>query len=192
MNVAVGACSRVASSRLSVPLALTAKSVCGSDAAQSCDGCAAVWMTSSIAARLPGEHALRRRRRRGCRARRAKARRARGSSRSVVVRGRRLGAEEARAHVVLDPDHVDSPARRSERPISEPIRPPEPVIDRRPPSAPAAQLPLRLSEASGAPQLPCPRLECVQASGTVREQIARACGAGASRLASAGARSRDR
>ena len=30
-----------------MPLALTPKSVCGSDAAQSCDGCAAVWMTSS-------------------------------------------------------------------------------------------------------------------------------------------------
>ena len=33
---------RVASSRLSVPLALTVKSVIGSRAAQSCEGCAAV------------------------------------------------------------------------------------------------------------------------------------------------------
>ena len=30
-----------------MPLALTPKSTCGSDAAQSCDGCAAAWMTSS-------------------------------------------------------------------------------------------------------------------------------------------------
>src|ERR1700753_755794 len=42
------ACARAASSRFSVPLALTPKSVCGSLAAQSWDGCAAVWMTSSI------------------------------------------------------------------------------------------------------------------------------------------------
>ena len=50
-KVASGACRRVASSRLSVPLALTAKSVCGSRAAQSCDGCAAVWTTSSSSRR---------------------------------------------------------------------------------------------------------------------------------------------
>src|SRR6202012_4106892 len=48
MNVASGAWCRAASRRLSVPFALTPKSVCGSDAAQSWDGCAAVWMTSSI------------------------------------------------------------------------------------------------------------------------------------------------
>jgi len=47
MKVAEGAWCRVASSRLSVPLALTVKSVCGSDAAQSCDGWAAVWITRS-------------------------------------------------------------------------------------------------------------------------------------------------
>ena len=33
-----------------MPLALTVKSVCGSDAAQSCEGCAAVWITSSRSA----------------------------------------------------------------------------------------------------------------------------------------------
>jgi hypothetical protein len=49
MNVASDARSRVASSRLSVPTALMSKSVNGSLAAQSCDGCAAVWTTSSIA-----------------------------------------------------------------------------------------------------------------------------------------------
>src|ERR1700749_3485154 len=42
------ACARAASSRFSVPLGLPPKSVCGSLAAQSWDGCAAVWMTSSI------------------------------------------------------------------------------------------------------------------------------------------------
>src|ERR1700742_4325051 len=42
------ACARAASSRFSVPFALTPKSVCGSDAAQSWEGCAAVWITSSI------------------------------------------------------------------------------------------------------------------------------------------------
>ena len=48
MKGASGQCARVASSRLSVPLALTPKSVCGSLAAQSWEGCAAVWTTSSI------------------------------------------------------------------------------------------------------------------------------------------------
>jgi hypothetical protein len=45
---ASGQCARAASSRLRVPLALTPKSVCGSLAAQSCEGWAAVWTTSSI------------------------------------------------------------------------------------------------------------------------------------------------
>src|SRR6202012_288694 len=40
--------ARAASSRFRVPLALTPKSVCGSLAAQSWDGCAAVWMISSM------------------------------------------------------------------------------------------------------------------------------------------------
>src|SRR5262245_61430275 len=48
MKVASGAWRRVASSRLSVPFAFTAKSRMGSPAAQSCDGCAAAWMTSSM------------------------------------------------------------------------------------------------------------------------------------------------
>ena len=48
MNGESGQCARAASSRLRVPLALTPKSVCGSRAAQSCDGCAAVWTTTSI------------------------------------------------------------------------------------------------------------------------------------------------
>src|ERR1700761_6884541 len=48
MKGAAIACARAASSRFSVPFALTPKSVCGSLAAQSWDGCAAVWMTSSI------------------------------------------------------------------------------------------------------------------------------------------------
>ena len=48
-NVASGLCRRVASSRLIVPVAFTEKSVRGSEAAQSWDGCAAVWITSSSA-----------------------------------------------------------------------------------------------------------------------------------------------
>ena len=48
MNGASGQCARAASSRFRVPLALTPKSVCGSRAAQSCEGWAAVWTTTSI------------------------------------------------------------------------------------------------------------------------------------------------
>ncbi len=51
MNTAAGQCLRTASSTTSVPFAFTVKSVCGSLAAQSCDGCAAAWITS--ATRLP-------------------------------------------------------------------------------------------------------------------------------------------
>ena len=50
MNTASGQWRRVASSTLSVPVALMPKSVIGSRAAQSCDGCAAVWITSATAA----------------------------------------------------------------------------------------------------------------------------------------------
>ena len=52
MNVADGANLRVASSTHSVPLAFTVKSICGSLAAQSCEGCAAAWITSSSRAGL--------------------------------------------------------------------------------------------------------------------------------------------
>src|SRR5215211_4077932 len=48
-NAASGALSRVASRTFNVPTALMSKSVNGSRAAQSCEGCAAVCMTSSIA-----------------------------------------------------------------------------------------------------------------------------------------------
>ena len=47
MKVASGAWVRAACSRFRVPVALTEKSVCGSLAAQSCEGCAAVWMTTA-------------------------------------------------------------------------------------------------------------------------------------------------
>src|SRR5829696_4649486 len=50
-KVAASARRRVASIRFKVPCALIWKSVCGSRAAQSCDGWAAAWMMSSI--RLP-------------------------------------------------------------------------------------------------------------------------------------------
>ena len=58
MNGASVACLRAASSRFSVPLALTPKSVCGSFAAQSCEGCAAVCTISSMCAGVLGEDAL--------------------------------------------------------------------------------------------------------------------------------------
>ena len=58
MKVAVGAWRRVASSRLRVPFALTPKSVCGSDAAQSCDGCAGGVDHKLDRRRAVGEHAV--------------------------------------------------------------------------------------------------------------------------------------
>ena len=48
MNGASGENVRAASSMFSVPVALTPKSVNGSFAAQSWDGCAAVWITALI------------------------------------------------------------------------------------------------------------------------------------------------
>ena len=47
-NRASGQDFRAASSSVSVPLALTVKSVCGSFAAQSCEGWAAVCTTTSM------------------------------------------------------------------------------------------------------------------------------------------------
>jgi len=46
MKLASAAWRSVACTRFSVPLALTVKSVCGSDAAQSREGWAAAWITS--------------------------------------------------------------------------------------------------------------------------------------------------
>jgi hypothetical protein len=54
-KVASGAWSRAAWSRLSVPFALTVKSVCGSEAAQSCEGCAAVCTMSSMSRAWRGD-----------------------------------------------------------------------------------------------------------------------------------------
>ena len=49
---------RVASSRFRVPVALTEKSVWGSRAAQSCEGWAAAWTTSSRSRGVAGEDRL--------------------------------------------------------------------------------------------------------------------------------------
>ena len=49
------------------------------------------------------------------------------TSRSVTGLRGGVGPEEARPHVVLEADHVDSPARTKCATDSEPIRPPEPV-----------------------------------------------------------------
>ena len=107
MNVASGAWRRVASSRFDVPFALTVKSVCGSDAAQSCEGCAAVWITSSSERRVLGEHPIDGVPVADVELERLKGRRrAFASSRSVVARGRRRRAEEVRPHVVVEADHV--------------------------------------------------------------------------------------
>ena len=104
-NVASGLCRLVASSRLSVPFALTVKSVCGSDAAQSCEGCAAVWMTSSSSPAMPAEHPVD-----AVGVADVQVDRAEGVVRleqpSRLGRRRRLGPEEAGPHVVLDPDDV--------------------------------------------------------------------------------------
>ena len=48
LKAASGACCLVASSRVCVPLALMVKSATGSLTAQSCEGCAAQWMTASM------------------------------------------------------------------------------------------------------------------------------------------------
>ena len=107
MKGASGQWARAASSRLSVPLALTPKSVCGSLAAQSWEGWAAVWTTSSIwpacsrkirsiavavadVGVLPAELGVL------------------GDEPLGHVRGRGLGAEEAGPHVVLDADDVEA------------------------------------------------------------------------------------
>ncbi len=90
-----------------MPLALTVKSVCGSDAAQSCDGWAAVWMTSSIWSRW----------RSNSRRTPSASRMSRSSWWNVAVlveqplrgpAGRGLRAEEPGPHVVLDADDVEA------------------------------------------------------------------------------------
>ncbi len=105
MNGASGQLARAASSRLRVPLALTPKSVCGSLAAQSCEGWAAVWMTSSIAppcsAKIRSTASRSRMsalslRNSGCSER----------SRSVTCAVEASGPKKLRPHVVLDPDDV--------------------------------------------------------------------------------------
>ena len=101
-------CSRTFCSTFRVPTALTSKSVNGSRTAQSCDGCAAVWITTAMSrpyrlkicasavpvadvgvvvgvrpAQVAGEP-------------------------QHVPGGGRLGAEELPAHVVVDADHVQA------------------------------------------------------------------------------------
>ena len=94
-----------------MPLALTPKSVCGSEAAQSCEGCAAVWMTAARSA------PTRSNRRSTPSASRMSSSSVRNSALNSSSRrcggagGGGLRAEEPRAHVVLDPDHVVARAR---------------------------------------------------------------------------------
>ena len=107
MKGASGQLARAASSRLRVPLALTPKSVWGSLAAQSWEGWAAVWMTSSIRLPVLGEDPVD-----GIAVADVDALAAElgvgGEEPLGDVRGRGLGAEEAGPHVVLDADDVVS------------------------------------------------------------------------------------
>ena len=108
MNTASGQCCRVFSIMFSVPTAFTSKSVNGSRAAQSCDGCAAVWMTSAMSVPYVRNNS-------------STAGRSRMSRLDVGVavaefllegrchpRGRRILAEEHLAHVVVDPDDMQA------------------------------------------------------------------------------------
>src|SRR6516162_5148711 len=78
MKLARGQCLRNASSSTSVPVALTEKSVCGSLAAQSCDGCA-VGVVRDRRLELP-----------------------------PAPFGGGVGAEEAFAHVVINADDAQA------------------------------------------------------------------------------------
>ena len=109
-----------------MPLALTVKSVCGSRAAQSCDGCAAVWTTSSMS--------------RACRANSALDAVGvadvelgeRKPSTLVDQALRDVGVVEAsgpkkRARMSFSMPMTSKPCSAKWRTDSEPIRPPEPV-----------------------------------------------------------------
>ncbi len=124
-KVAPGACRRVASSRLRVPLALTPKSVWGSRAAQSWEGWAAAWTISSSSAAFS-----------------VKARSIAGWSRMSASSQLKDSSEETRASVTcaVEADSpkklarmsfsiptIRQPAAASRRTASEPTRPPEPV-----------------------------------------------------------------
>ena len=105
MNGASGQNFRAASSRFSVPLAFTVKSVCGSRAAQSCDGCDAVCTMASNAAAMLLEqiqHCV------GVANVDVVMFVTANIRNQIVARfpGRSFGAEEFRAHVVVDPDHA--------------------------------------------------------------------------------------
>ncbi len=104
MNVASGACRRVASSRLSVPFALTPKSVCGSGAAQSCEGCAAVWMTSSIVRSRANSASIRV-----------------GVADVEVERAERVAEARARAAAVVWAVEASGPKKRARMSFSIPI-----------------------------------------------------------------------
>ena len=97
-----------------MPLALTVKSVSGSRAAQSCDGCAAVWMTTAMARPWRCEQ----------RAHGAFVADVGVDVRVIAQRRfelvarparRGVGAEEARAHVVVDADDVRPLAAKARR-----------------------------------------------------------------------------
>ena len=129
MNGASGRAARVLSSMLSVPTALTSKSVNGSLAAQSWLGWPAVWITTAMS----GPYRLK-----------ILAEAVAVADVDVEVRvgvaelagqpqqaprGRAVRAEEVAAHVVVDADDVAGRGAAKCRTASDPIRPAEPVTN---------------------------------------------------------------
>jgi hypothetical protein len=104
MNGASGQWSRAACRRLSVPTALIEKSVCGSRAAQSCEGWAAQWITSDGLVTREGTLDP-------VPVADVEVQRGETLHGGVQLRGHagggRLGTEEVRPHVVVDSDDVE-------------------------------------------------------------------------------------
>ena len=129
MNVASGACSRAASQQVQRAVGVDARSrSAGRDAAQSCEGCAAVWTTSSRSRRRA------RRTTRSTPSRVADVELARGgtrrelapAARSVVRRVDASGPKK-RARMSFSMPTTSKPRSAKWRTDSEPMSPPEPV-----------------------------------------------------------------
>jgi hypothetical protein len=112
MNGASGQWRRAASSRVSVPLAFSAKSTCGSVAAPVVGRLRRCVHDEADATRFPGEVAVDRLAVADVDGLEQELVREPGDQRVRDGGGRRRRSEEARAHVVLEPD--DRPAARRE------------------------------------------------------------------------------
>ena len=149
-NVASGLCRRVASSRLSVPFALTREVGLRIRRRPVVRRLRGRVDDELELAGVPREDAGRRRRRRGCRGRASGTRRRRSTQALGLGARRRVGPEEAGAHVVLDPDHVV--ARLDE--VRDGLRADQPARarhDRDRHASPSAQPSAERSSASCAP-----------------------------------------